>query len=120
MYLIIEVFDRELCSVHTALTSREAVDTANRVLKKHCDAIGRSEVYDEAEAKCIDTGNLEQDGIKFSSQDSMDAWCNFKDEALDIFVTRLDETPAGTACANGLLRCAQQVDRPEKGADDNA
>lgn len=91
MYLIIEVFNRELCSVHTALTSREAVDTANRVLKEHCDAIGRSEAYDQAEAELISTGETQMDGIGFSSQDAMDAWCNFRDEGLDIFVTWLDD-----------------------------
>lgn len=120
MYLIIEVFNRELSSVNTAATPREAVDTANRVLKEHCEIIGRAEAYEEAEANAIETGVMEQSDIKFSVLDAMDAWCNFKEANLDIFVTRLDETSAGTACANGLLRCTRQTDRPEKGADSNA
>lgn len=95
MYLIVEVYNRELCSVHTVPTPRQAVDTANVILKKHCNTIDYAEAYETAEASAISSGDLEQDDIKFSSQDSMDAWCNFRGGHFDIFVTRLDAAEKG-------------------------
>lgn len=84
-FLVIEVYEREIASVHFCRTKDEAVETANSLLADHCDTIGCTEDYE--------TANNAPDGcIPYEIQKAsvtQNAWCNLKDDDWDAFIIDL-------------------------------
>lgn len=85
--IVIEVYDRSISSVTPCNTKEEAIETANELLKIHCNTTGYGdrleETVQEAQANGTEPG---WGDFRFASTDNDNAWCNYGNCDWDAFI----------------------------------
>ena len=85
--VVIEFCDRSICSVTPCDTKEEAIETANDLLKTHCNQTGYGdeleESLQEAARMCVEPGGT---NFALASDEKDNAWSNYGDRDWDAFI----------------------------------
>lgn len=85
--VVIEIYDRSISSVTPCDTMAEAIETANDLLKTHCNQTGYGdeleETVEEAKEKEVKPGGVY---FAFAFESNSNAWCNYGDRDWDAFI----------------------------------
>lgn len=69
-FLVIEMYERDICSITLCGTMDEAVDTANELLKAHMKECNRADEFGSGEDKGAEW--------QCASESNLNAWCNYR------------------------------------------
>ena len=112
MYLIIEVCNREVASIHAAKDLPSAAAKSNELLDEHLETIGMDKdgSYEWNKMQRADPEGGEQS-----------AWCNLKDMHWDAHVAYAGES-AEKSMLDALLKelCKKAMDAPGSGCGDGS
>lgn len=80
-FVVVEISEREIVSVKPCDTEKDAIDTANRLLAKHCERIGCQAEFAEDDGK--------GDEWDRSTRERPYAWCNLQDIFWDAHIVNM-------------------------------
>lgn len=121
MYLVIEICDREAAQCLPAKDRGEASRIANELLKKHCETVGKPEVYDvyaDGKAPSEWPPALQ---LAAPEDGEMGAWANLNGLHWDAHVMYVPDDTAASMLDMLLKQlCKAETDRPDSRCGDGA